>query len=145
MGFLFLGLGLLAAIALESLWDDDNGSDTDPESETENIVLGRIDLDDWLEGTEGSDTLTGNVGDADTLVGGDGDDVLHAKGGNTVEAGSGADRIIADASFLEDPSTITLYPGTGADTITVSGGSIQVLGGDGAETVDLSAAEQASV
>ena len=69
---------------------------------------------DTVSGGEGADTISGGGG-ADVVSGGAGDDVLYAGEGDTVTGGDG------DDLFLIDPDQ-------------AGGGSITLVGGEGAET-----------
>jgi Ca2+-binding RTX toxin-like protein len=53
--------------------------------------------DDTIIGGEGDDTIVGGSGN-DTIIGGDGNDTIYARDGqkDTVNCGSGYDRVVAD-------------------------------------------------
>ncbi len=106
--------------------------------------------DDYLEGSEGNDTLyggdgndtlTGNWGD-DVLYGGDGNDYLAGGGGNdALYAGAGNDTVYGDG-FLDGgdgddivSGTGVLKGGSGSDQISGYGNNTLIDGGDGDDTI----------
>ncbi|MFT4151217.1 MAG: Hint domain-containing protein [Paracoccaceae bacterium] len=92
---------------------------------------------DLLDGGDGNDSLVGGDGD-DCLTGGEGDDTLSGgAGSNSVHGGAGNDVLLAGAGHER------LDGGTGDDTLIVgpdAGYGTHVEGGDGTDTLDLSAA-----
>lgn len=80
------------------------------------------------------DQIDGSDGDADTILGYDGNDTISAgAGGDLVQGGAGED--VIDGGLGDD----TLFGGTGNDTLTVSSGADQVQGGADADRIILQA------
>ncbi|MFN3248584.1 CAP domain-containing protein [Roseibium album] len=90
-------------------------------------------VDYWLNGGSGNDTLQGNAGD-DTLIGGSGNDRLYGKAGNdTIKGGAGRDVVFGGAGndtihygsgdVYWDSGVPRNVGGAGIDTLVVEAGS----------------------
>ncbi|MEM8794744.1 MAG: LamG-like jellyroll fold domain-containing protein, partial [Pseudomonadota bacterium] len=100
-----------------------------------NLIAARnaLDPDQTIDGTSGSDMLTGAAGD-DTISGGAGNDVLEGGSGNdtifdgtgadSVDGGEGSDTIMLDAIVGTSGTNVISDTGTtGTDTLVFVGGS----------------------
>ncbi|MDU8913716.1 calcium-binding protein [Aestuariicoccus sp. MJ-SS9] len=92
-----------------------------------------------LDGTEGADSLTGDLG-TDLLSGFGGDDTLKgAEGGDTILGGAGQDEIAAgtgDDSVDGGAGNDNIGGGPGDDTLTGGAGENQIAGGQGDDLID---------
>lgn len=79
------------------------------------------------------------AGDADSIVGGDGnDDLMGGAGDDTIDAGNGADEVVGGSGndyILAGAGNDKVYGGTGQDTILDGAGDDLVYGGDGNDVV----------
>lgn len=122
----------------------------------------------WLRGQSGQDTLVGGAGndtldggwgtEADSMLGGDGDDLLILQGPDTLDGGAGLDKIQINASsggidvnlttgvYFERQTPGTLYPLTlrnieqiegtaNADVLTGDANDNQLFGAAGSDTL----------
>ncbi len=93
-----------------------------------------------VDGGNGDDTILGSPFYGDSLLGGDGKDVINGQGGNdTIDGGDGADSITGgtgDDSLIGEDGNDTITGDAGNDTI--SGGNHQdnISGGDGNDSID---------
>ncbi|MEL7485678.1 MAG: calcium-binding protein [Pseudomonadota bacterium] len=111
------GVGVAAAAGAFG-GDDDNAP-----SAGDDFLTGTA-AADAINGLAGNDTILGLEGD-DVLDGGVGDDLIDGGPGNDAITGSaGADALIGDA---------------GDDALTVDGADFTIDGGEGSDTIDLSA------
>lgn len=84
-----------------------------------------------VEGANGNDTITGSPSYANSLLGGDGADVLLGGTlGDTLDGGNGADLITGG------DGNDSLLGGDGADTISGNNGDDTILGGDNTDLIN---------
>lgn len=90
-------------------------------------------------GTSGDDVLEGTSG-RDVIVGGEGDDIIRGLGSDDlICAGSGDDLVLGGAGDDEihgEGGHDTIEGGSGDDTINAGAGDDSVMGEDGADTID---------
>ena len=100
--------------------------------------------DDTADGRAGNDTINGQGGN-DALNGGDGNDDLQGGDGNdTLDGGDGSDILrggAGDDILIAGPGVTVAHGDAGNDTARLGpeGGEIEFHGGDGIDTLDLSA------
>ena len=91
---------------------------------------------DIIFGMSGDDEIHGGGG-TDTLNGGDGDDLILAAKGDGVNAGTGNDKIIGDAEFVDaGAGDDVIIGGDGANTILTGDGNNTVAGGAGNDFIE---------
>ncbi|MEM6453706.1 MAG: M91 family zinc metallopeptidase [Acidobacteriota bacterium] len=113
------------------------GGDGDDRIEVDDSVTGRPIEDSFIgrasivyEGNAGNDTLIGGENAPDTLVGGDGDDVIDGRGGDDYAAGGNGSDVI-DGGAGRD----VLYGDSGDDVIRGGGDRDYVDGGRGHDEI----------
>ena len=92
-----------------------------------NVNLGRIRL--AMNGDDGTDTITGSLGN-DTITGGDDADAINGSTGNDSISGQDGDDVLAG-----ELGNDTLDGGNGADFFTGQEGNDSLVGGDSANTL----------
>jgi len=89
-------------------------------------------LDNWIKGGSGNDTLTGNNSN-NSIWGDKGNDTLSGRGGNDLlKGGEGHDRLYGDAGndrLIGDSGNDTLVGGDGQDVLEGGSGRDQLRGG----------------
>lgn len=93
-----------------------------------------------VEGGNGNDTITGSPFYGDSLLGGDGRDVISGQGGNdTIDGGDGTDSITGgdgDDSLIGEDGSDTITGDAGNDIITGGNHHDSIDGGAGNDTID---------
>lgn len=93
-----------------------------------------------VDGGNGNDTVTGSPTYPDSILGGDGTDVLNGQGGNdTIDGGDGNDSITGgdgDDSLIGEDGSDTINGDNGNDTIQAGNHGDSVVGGDGNDSID---------
>lgn len=93
-----------------------------------------------VDGGNGNDTITGSPTYGDSLIGGDGADVLNGQGGNdTIDGGDGTDSIIGgdgNDSLIGEDGNDTITGDLGNDTILGGNHQDSLNGGDGNDSID---------
>jgi Ca2+-binding RTX toxin-like protein len=109
-----------------------------------------VDVGETVKGSTGNGTFfIAAISDSPTITSGSGSNVLHVLEGGTVVMGSnitGMSQVFLDNSASYDftanaTAGLTLFAGTGNDTITVGAASQKVVGSTGPLTVKATAAE----
>jgi Ca2+-binding RTX toxin-like protein len=135
--------------------DEDSGSTTPPDSneptleeqelerirltgqgnDNDNLIVAREGVMVY-SGLGGNDTLVGSFDASVMMLGGEGDDVIFAFGGDMARGGVGNDLLRGD-HLTTTPDPQTLNGGPGNDTIITHGAS-EMTGGDGQDVFILS-------
>ena len=93
-----------------------------------------------VDGGNGNDTITGSPTYGDSLIGGDGADVLNGQGGNdTLDGGDGNDLITGsdgDDSLIGEDGSDTISGDNGNDTIFGGNHNDNINGGAGDDNID---------
>lgn len=109
--------------------DSGNGDDT---------IVGTADYMDTLIGGDGNDVITGGSSGS-RIDGGDGNDtIMGGDGDDTIDAGDGEDSVLGEAgddSILGDDGNDEISGGDGNDTVMAGDGSDTVSGDAGADSL----------
>ncbi len=138
-------LGSVPSIAANTLTgllvqgsDTDNVIDVSALTTAQFSALGGI----TLSGGNGTDRITGSDGFAESILGGDGNDIIVGGDGNdSINGGNGNDSITAGLGgdvVLGGDGNDTVDAGAGNDSINAGDGNDRVTAGDGDDTVDAS-------
>ncbi len=94
----------------------------------------------FVDGGNGDDTIVGSLTYNDSLLGGDGIDLLDGQGGSdTINGGDGRDSITGgdgNDSLIGGDGADTITGDLGNDTITGGNHADSIMGGDGADNID---------